>query len=263
MGASKRHANEHKVTRPAWTFAAACLALVLVAVASGCGSNSSGSSAKGTAFASRANAICTTPQPGPSPGPFPFPSFNPLNPDPSKLPAIGRYFKRANSLPNLRGELAQLSALGKPPKDEADWQRLLAAKQFSLRAVTAQIKAALATNVPQFTGTVKALIAATNEERATASRFGAPGCAPPGPGQQAGPPPGAPAVPPQARLVLTQLAACMRANGIPVQANTSGNGPPLTTSLSPTDPRYQAAGAKCRAQLASRFPVLGRVPTPP
>ena len=269
MGGGKRHSNERKVTRPVSTFTAACLALSLLALASGCGSKSSSggagaaSSATGTALANRANAICTTVQPGPGPGPFPFPSFNPLNPDPSKLPAIGRYFKHANTLPTLRRELAQLTALGTPPQDQADWKRLLATKQFGLKAIAAQITAALATDVPTFTGTVKALIAVTNRERETAARFGATGCAPPGPNQQAGRPPGAPAIPPQAAIALTQLAACMRANGVAVQANTSGNGPPLTTSLSPTDPRYQAAGAKCRAQLASRFPLLGHVPTPP
>ena len=41
------------------------------------------------------------------------------------------------------------------------------------------------------------------------------------------------------------------------------NGPPLTSTVPVTDPKYQAAGAKCRAQLANRFPELARVPTPP
>jgi hypothetical protein len=272
MGCVKRHSNERKVTWPVPTFASACLALALLAAA-GCGSKSSSgvrsastsaaSSAAATAFVNRANAICTQPQAGPGPGPFPFPSFDPLHPDRSKLPAIGRYFERANALPVLRRQLAQLRALGTPPKDQADWQRLLATKQSGLTATATQYQAALVTDVPTFIATVKTLTADTGQERAAASGFGATGCAPPGANQQAGRPPGAPPIPAQARIALGQLAACMRANGLAVQANTTGNGPPLTTRVPATDPRYQATGAKCRAQLASRFPLLARNPTPP
>jgi hypothetical protein len=250
-----------------------CAALALLALVSACGSKSStgthsisasGASATATtAFVNRANAICTKPQTGPSPGPFPFPSFDPLHPDRSKLPAIGRYFQRANALAVLRGQIAQLRALGAPPKDHPDWQRLLAAMQSNLSASASQIQAALRANVAVFIATVKTVTTTMSQERAAATAFGANGCAPPGPNARAGPPPGARAIPPQARRVLGQLAACMRANGIAVQANTSVNGPPLITRVSTTDPKYQSVGAKCRAQLASRFPGLARTPTPP
>ena len=273
MGDSKRHSNERTLTRCVSALASACLVLALLAVASGCGSKSSSkvqsastsarSSAAATAFVDRANAICTRPQTGPGPGPFPFPSFEPLHPDRSKLPAIGRYFEHAGALPVLRRQLAQLRALGTPPENQPDWQRLLAAKQSSLTATARQYQAALATDVPTFIATVKAVTTAMSEEGQAASGFGASGCVPPGPNQRTGRPPGAPAIPKQARIALSQLAACMRANGVAVQANTSANGPPLTTRLSTADPKYQAAGNKCRAQLASRFPLLGRNPTPP
>ena len=239
------------------------MALVLMALAAGCGSKSSTASqststatgsSSATAFASSANAICAQPQPAPPNGPFPYPSFTPLHPETSKLPAIGRYFERAGGLSILTKELAQLRALGAPPSNQADWQRLLAAKQARVTATARQIQAALATDVPTFIATVNTLTALTNQERAAASALGAPACAPP-PENQAGPPPGAPTIPAQARLALSQLAACMRANGIAVQVSkTPGNGPPLTTTVPYTDPKYQAAGAKCRAQLASRFP---------
>jgi hypothetical protein len=243
-----------------------CLGLTLLVLVSGCGSKSStgthntstsGASAAATAFVSRANAICTT-QTGPNPGPFPFPAFDPLHPDRSKLPAIGRYFEHANGLPVQSRQLAQLRALGAPPKDQADWQRLLAAMQANLTATAKQYQAALASNVPVFVATVNAVTTTMSQERASAIAFGATGCAPPGPNGQGGPPPGA--TPSQA---LGQLASCMRANGVDVQANNSGNGPPLITRIPATDPKYQAAGAKCRAQLASRFPGLAKVPTPP
>jgi hypothetical protein len=284
MGSGKRYWNERKVTRSVSSFAAAGLLLASLVVASGCGSKSSSgvrsvstsptSSAAVTAFVARANAICTRGQAGPGPGPFPFPSFDPLHPDRSKLPAIGRYFKRANEPSILRRELAQLRALGTPPTDQPDWQRLLATKQSSLTATARQYQAALASDVPTFIATVNALTTAGTQERAAASGFGATGCAPPGANQPAAPPPGAPAppsgpppgaraIPRQARVALSQLAACMRANGVAVQANTSGNGPPLTTRVPATDPKYVAAGAKCRAKLASRFPLLARSPTPP
>jgi hypothetical protein len=252
--------------------ALACLGLALLALVSGCGSKSStgtnststsAASAAATAFVNRANAICTKPQTGAPPGPFPFPSFDPLHPDRSKLPAIGRYFERANALPVLRGQIAQLRALGTPPKDQADWRRLLAAMQSNLTATASQYQAALTANVPVFIATVKTVTTTMSQERASATAFGAKGCAPPGPNEQAGPPPGARAIPPQARRALGQLAACMRANGVAVQANTSVNGPPLITRVPATDPKYQAVGAKCRAQLASRFPGLARTPTPP
>jgi hypothetical protein len=247
-----------------------CLGLALLVLVSGCGSTSStpststsgASATAAAAFVSRANAICTTPT-GPNPGPFPFPSFNPLLPDRSKLPAIGRYFEHANVVAVLRGQIARLRALGAPPRDQADWQRLLAAMQANLTASAKQTQAALAANVPAFIATVNTVSTATSQERASATAFRATGCAPPGPNSQGGPPPGAPPIPPQARLALGQLAACMRANGVDVQANNSGNGPPLITHIPTTDPKYQAAGAKCRAQLASRFPGLAKVPTPP
>jgi hypothetical protein len=55
----------------------------------------------------------------------------------------------------------------------------------------------------------------------------------------------------------------MRANGIAVTVNPSNQGPPLTTRVPATDPRYVAVGAKCRARLSSRFPQLAQAPTPP
>jgi hypothetical protein len=272
MRASKRQPNERMIVRLMPRSSPACLGLALLALVSGCGSKSStgthststpSASAAAAAFINRANAICTKPQIGPGPGPFPFPSFDPLHPDRSKLPAIGRYFERANAIPVLRGQIAQLNALGTPPKDQADWQRLLAAMQSNLTASARQDQAALTSNVPVFIATVKTVTTTMSQERSSATAFGATGCAPPGPNAPAGPPPGAPAIPPQARLALGQLAACMRANGVAVQANTSVNGPPLITPVPATDPKYQAVGAKCRAQLASRFPGLAQAPTPP
>jgi hypothetical protein len=248
--------------------APACLGFALLALVSGCGSKSStgthststpaASTAAATAFVNRANAICTKPQTGPSPGPFPFPSFDPLHPDRSKLPAIGRYFEHANALPVLRGQIAQLRALGTPPKDQPDWERLLAAMQSNLTATASQYQAALAANVPAFIATVKTVTATMSQERAAAAAFGATGCAPPGPNGQGGP--GGSAIPFQA---MVQLAACMRANGVAVRANTPPNSPPLITRVPTTSRQYQAVGAKCRAQLGSRFPGLAHSPTPP
>jgi hypothetical protein len=261
----KPNPNERKVTRRAWTCVSACLALVLLALAAGCGSKSStaspststaAASSSASAFASQANAICAQPQPPPPNGPFPYPSFNPLHPERSKLPAIGRYFERAGGLAIVTKELAQLRALGTPPSHQADWQRLLAAKQARVTATAKQIQAALATDVPTFIATVNTLTTIVDEERAAASALRAPACAPPPENRAPGiPVPGG---------ALSQLAACMRAHGIAVQVNKHPpNGPPLISTVPLADPKYQAAGAKCRARLASRFPQLARLPTPP
>ncbi|HWW90772.1 MAG TPA: hypothetical protein VNY35_08345 [Solirubrobacteraceae bacterium] len=271
MRERKPNPNERKVTRRAWTSVSACLALVLLAFAAACGSKSSNASqststaaaAAASVFASHANAVCAQPQPPPPNGPFPYPSFNPLHPERSKLPAIGRYFERAGGLAIVTKELAQLRALGTPPSHQADWRRLLAAKQARVTATAKQIQAALVTDAPTFIATVNTLTAVMDQERAAASALGAPACAPPPENQAQGIPLQAQGIP-LAGGALSQLAACMRANGIAVQVNkTPGNGPPLTSTVPLTDPKYQAAGAKCRARLASRFPELARVPTPP
>ena len=148
-----------------------------------------------------------------APRAVPVPSFEPLHPDRSKLPAIGRYFERTSALPMLRRELAQLRALGTPPKDQADWQRLLAAKQSSLTEIARQYQAALKTDVPTFVATVRALTTAQGQERTAASGFGAPGCAPPGPNQPAGRPPEPRPYLRRLVVALNELAACMRAHG--------------------------------------------------
>ena len=154
----------------------------------------------------------------------PLPVVNPLHPERSKLPAIGRYFERAGGLAIVTKELAQLRALGTPPSNQADWQRLLAAKQARVTATAKQIRAALVTDVPTFIATVNTLTAVIDQERADASALGAPACAPPPENQAQGIP--------LAGGALSQLAACMRANGIAVQVNkTPGNGPPLTSTV--------------------------------
>jgi len=243
-------------SRCAW----ACVAL---AVLSGCGSKSSGgarststSAASPSAFVARANAICGEGQTGPGPGPFPFPSFDPLHPNRSELPAIGRYFEHANALPILRRQLAQLRALGTPPKDQPQWHRLLAAMQSNLTATASQYQAALTSDASAFVSTVHVVTNSIGQERVAALAFGATGCVPPG-ANQAGPSGG---IPSQA---FPALAACMRARGVAVQAGIPGKGPPLITRVPVNSPRYQAAGAKCSAQLASRFPGLAHIPTPP
>ncbi len=252
----------HRIGR----FAPACWGLTLLALVSGCGSKSStgthsastSTASAAATFVNRANAICTKPQTAPSPGPFPFPSFDPLHPDRSKLPAIGRYFERANGLRVLRVEFAQLRALGTPPKEQSDWKRLLTAMQGNLAATASQYQAALAANVPVFIATVKTVTATMSQERAAATAFGANGCAPPGPDGQGGP--GGSGITFQA---MVQLAACMRANGVAVRANTPPNSPPLITRVPTTSRHYQTVGAKCRAQLGSRFPGLAHSPIPP
>jgi hypothetical protein len=271
MQTSKRYGGRRVLALRTPGSAAACVALALPALAAGCGSSSGGHAtatsstaarAANAAFVARAVAICT--KPGPATGPFPYPSFQPLHPNVSELPAIGRYFEHANALSTLRSRLAELHALGSPAADSSDWQALLAAKQANINAAAAQYRAALASDARTFVTTVKSITAAAEHERAAASRVRAPACAPPAEGQQTARPPGpAPRIPPQARLALTQLAACMTASGVPVRANTSGSGPPLTTSVSPSSAKYVAAADRCRARLAARFPGLARNPPPP
>ena len=87
--------------------------------------------------------------------PFPFDDFDPLHPDPSMLPDVGRFFTGpGDPRPTLRALGDQLAALGRPPAQRTEWARLLAARAKELEVIQRQDDAALAADVPAFVASV-------------------------------------------------------------------------------------------------------------
>jgi hypothetical protein len=112
--------------------------------------------AANAAFRKQANARCrdasSTLDARP---PFPFAGFDPLHPDPSMLPDVGRFLTGAGDpRPALRALGDQLAALGEPPAQRTEWARLLAARAKELVIIQRQDDAALAADAPAFVASV-------------------------------------------------------------------------------------------------------------
>lgn len=83
---------------------------------------------------------------------FPVEGFDPLNPDPSQLPAVGDYFANYGQLPEIEHALHTLRP---PSADAADWSDLLRlVARVTVNAQT-QIRAARARDVTTFVATVR------------------------------------------------------------------------------------------------------------
>lgn len=76
-----------------------------------CGTSASGTS--DSAFLSRANTICAKGVAHHTEHPFPFATFDPLHPDPSKLPELAEYFRLYGPEEQTA---SQLIALGHRPR---------------------------------------------------------------------------------------------------------------------------------------------------
>jgi hypothetical protein len=102
-------------------------------------------------FISRANSLCKATQTAANNlPPFPFSNFDPLHPDPTLLPQVGRFFdqpERRRLAPDL---LTRLVGLGAPPVQSAEWARVLRARRAQIANETAQVQAALADNAAAF-----------------------------------------------------------------------------------------------------------------
>jgi hypothetical protein len=84
---------------------------------------------------------------------FPVNGFDPLHPQPSQLPAVGRYFARYGQNDLLDSALHSLVA---PADEEADWRQVLATVDAIAANTRHQIAAAQARDVSAFVATVRA-----------------------------------------------------------------------------------------------------------
>jgi hypothetical protein len=106
-------------------------------------------------FVSRANSLCkATRTAANNLPPFPFSSFDPLHPDPTLLPKVGRFFDRPERRRLAPDLLTQLVGLGAPPAQPAEWATVLRARRAQIANETAQVHAALADNAAAFVRTV-------------------------------------------------------------------------------------------------------------
>lgn len=89
--------------------------------------------------------------------PFPLMDFDPLNPDPSQLPAVGQFFSGpGDARPLERTLIKRLKKLGAPTDGASIWRRVTAGVPKLIAGQTEQINAALASDVPRFVAAVKA-----------------------------------------------------------------------------------------------------------
>ena len=145
----------------------------VLAAAAGCGGSApSAQSTSGTthaSFVAAANRVCQRAVDAHRGHPFPLLRFDPMHPDPKRLPTVGDYFARYGGLPATNHALHQLT----PPATDADqWRALLRLTDKSAANVQRQIAAARARDVATFVETVRVVQQVTPELDAAGSRFG-------------------------------------------------------------------------------------------
>jgi len=147
---------------------------------SACGTSSSGTSSSSptsakidTAFTTKVGQMCSTNlEDFPAVGKFPYADFNPRNPNPSELPAVGTYFAQ-----NQRGDGALESAireLGEPATGANAWNRVRAAALEFLSNAEAQATDAQASNTTAFVSAVGRNEAISKELMSAAKQAGLP-----------------------------------------------------------------------------------------
>jgi hypothetical protein len=129
-------------------------------------------------FIARADALCgSAARSLASLPPFPFPNFDPLQPDPATLPAVGAFFTGpGDPRPILASLGAGLGGLGEPPAEQSAWHAVLAARDRVLAVIDEQDQAALAGDVPGFVRSVHDSVAGFRAVAITATVFGVSRC---------------------------------------------------------------------------------------
>lgn len=107
--------------------------------------------------------------------PFPLHRFDPLHPDPAKLPAVADYFARYGGLEQI---VARLSRLTPPARRAGAWYGLLSLADALKTTAQRQIAAARQRDVPAFVQTVRAVHALSRRIDAAGRRFGFPAQSP-------------------------------------------------------------------------------------
>jgi hypothetical protein len=137
-----------------------------------------GRPAANRAFIARADAVCDSANRALAKlPPFPFSNFDPLHPDPSVLPAVGRFFTgRGDPRKILKARVAGLERLGRLPAQRSVWQRYLSARRDELSNINAQDRAALSANRRAFVLTVRREATVYRGQAIAATLFGAYPC---------------------------------------------------------------------------------------
>ena len=139
------------------------LAMLAAVTLAGCGSGDDGSTASNTttaasakiapAFLAKVDAVCAKASKRfAANGQFPFQNFDPLHPDPERLPKVGAFFK-----PNIATERMvqnQLRALGEPETGAPLWKAIRTHVIASEANAIKQVHVALASDVTRFVATV-------------------------------------------------------------------------------------------------------------
>lgn len=109
--------------------------------------------------------------------PFPFTDFDPLNPDPSQLPAVGQFFGGPGDARPLERTLVKaLARLGRPKAGAKIWRGVTSGLPKLIAGQTEQIDAALASDVARFVASVHAGDRIVEPLSFATRAFGAPGC---------------------------------------------------------------------------------------
>jgi hypothetical protein len=127
----------------------------------------------GAAFVTKVSQMCSTNLADfPAIGKFPYTDFNPQDPSPSQLPAVGAYFAQ-----NQRGDGALESAirdLGEPATGANSWNKVGAIAFEFLNNAQAQATDAEASNTTAFVSAVRRNQAISNELMTAAKQAGLP-----------------------------------------------------------------------------------------
>jgi hypothetical protein len=135
---------------------ASLVVTMLTAVAAGCGGGDSEEwSAESQAAVYQIQGICddAAAKVDASRGEFPVADFDPENPNPADLPAVGSYF--AVGHPIWDEALEQTRAVPVPAEIQGEVDTLLSAVERNLANAKAQAKAARASDVAGFTATLE------------------------------------------------------------------------------------------------------------
>lgn len=150
----------------------AAIGAVAVLVA-GCGSGASHGRASAasahSAFLTAVSDVCARAVSAHAGHPFPVSGFDPDQPDPDQLPAVGNYFARYGGLTQT---LTGLHSLDPPPSDAAPWRELLAVADEIRDNARRQIDAARSKDVTTFVRTVHTAQRLIDELDSTGARLG-------------------------------------------------------------------------------------------
>jgi hypothetical protein len=154
----------------------AVAAICLTVGVSACGGDDSGdSSDTSVSVIEQVEAICDDwKETLDERGEFPVDGFDPENPAPDDLPAVGDYFASGHSAAD--SGIAELRELSPPGDVEADLEALVSALERQLESAKAQASAAQAGDAAAFTATLDDASSSQEAVKEAADELGAQSC---------------------------------------------------------------------------------------